>query len=251
MRTSRVVSAVLGLALAGPAVVAQEGTSADADTSKEAQKAAAAGGPTEVALKPLDDRIKAVQGKKFIKRLRFEIYPWVGVSLNDAFYRYYHGGLAGTFHIMEGLAVEGGLSGAPFRQVLEPVIFLRQQKSAIPADARYFGNAWANLQLSPIYGKMSIFSEWIMHYDVFVLGGAGLAVDSSQWFIHPQLHVGMGSRVFLFDWMVLRGELRGSAYPQWGPTIISNIQNQVTAMFGVGFYVPPFFDKETSVGRRK
>lgn len=248
MRTFRVLMTVGALSLAGAPVWAQE---ADADTSKEAARAGG-GGPTEVAAKPLDDRIKAVQGKKFIKRLRFEIYPWAGVSLNDAFYRYYHAGLAGTFHIMEGLAVEGGMSAAPIRQVLEPVIFLRQQKSAIPATGRYFGNVWMNLQLSPIYGKMAIFSEWIMHYDLFVLAGAGVVLDSAFWYLHPQLHCGIGSRVFLFDWMVLRADIRASAYPQGeGLTLISNIQNQLTAMAGVGFYIPPFFDHETSSGRRK
>lgn len=233
-----------------PASGAAAGGEADKDTSKEAQKGANAAAATEPAPKPLDDRIKAVQAKAFIKRLRFEVYPWVGVSLNDAFYRYYHAGLAGTFHIMEGLAVEAGISGAPFRQVLEPVILLRSEKSAIPQTARYFGNVWANLQLSPIYGKMSIFSEWIIHYDTFFLAGAGAAVDSAFWYVHPQIHFGAGQRIFLLDWLVLRFDLRASAYPQ---TIyqLSNVQNQITAMAGVGFYIPPWFDKETSVGSRK
>jgi outer membrane beta-barrel protein len=241
-------------ALLGGAAVearAQEKSGAsDTDTSKEAQKAASTSSASEPAIKPLDDRIKAVQGKKFIKRLRFEIQPWMGVSLNDAFYRYYHAGLSGTFHIMEGLAIEGGISGSPVRQVLEPVIFLRQQKSAIPETARYFGNAWASLQLSPIYGKMSLFSEWIVHYDTYFLGGAGLVLDSSFFYVHPQLHFGVGQRFFLFDWMVLRAEVRASAYPQ-GSLLISNIQNQLTAMLGVGFYIPPFFEHETTVGTRK
>jgi len=223
---------------------------ADAETSKESKASggAAAGGPQEAAVQPLDDRIKSVQGKKFLKRLRAEIYPFVGVSLNDAFYRYYHVGAAGTFHVFEGLAFELGFSGAPVRQVLEPVIFLRQNKSAIPEVARYFGNVWGNVQLSPIYGKMSLFSEWIIHYDVFALAGLGAAFDSAVTYIHPQAHVGVGSRVFLFDWLVLRGDLRGSMYPQ-GFIGISNLQSQVTAMFGLGVYIPPFFTSD-SPGRK-
>ena len=236
--------AVMALLAAMPAGAAAQAAAAkpasssdlDAETSKEGSRAKEAPPPK---IKALDDRIKAVQGKKFIKRLRFEIYPWAGVSLNDAFYRYYHTGLAGTFHIMEGLAVEGGISAAPVRQVLEPVIFLREAKSAVPATARYFGNVWANLQVSPIYGKMSIFSEWILHYDTFFLAGAGLALDSAEWYVHPQVHVGMGQRIFLFDWLVLRGDIRASMYPQ-GRLLISNVQSQVTAMAGVGFYIPPF-----------
>ncbi|MEW5854455.1 MAG: outer membrane beta-barrel domain-containing protein [Myxococcota bacterium] len=216
----------------------------DTDVSKEAgastsQAPSQAG--SDAAVKPLDDRIKAVQQKKFIKRLRAEIFPWAGVTLNDAFYRYYSVGLSGTFHIMDSLAVELNASVAPIRQVLEPVIFLRQNKSAIPQAARYFGNIGANLQLSPIYGKVALFSEWIIHFDTFFLGGLGLAADSAGTLIHPQVTMGIGQRVFLFDWLVLRADVRGSLYPQLYLFGVSNLQNQVTALLGVGFYIPPTF----------
>lgn len=240
------------LAAGSPALAQQKsqgsGETVDSDTSKESGRTKEAAGPKAV---PLDDRIKAVVGKKFQKRLRFEVFPWLGVSLNDAFYRYYHGGIAGTFHLFEGLAFEGGLSAAPVRQVLEPVIFLRQSKSAVPQVARYFGNVYGNVQFSPIYGKMALFGEWIIHHDLFFLGGLGLALDSAEWYVHPQVHMGVGERIYLFEWMALRAEVRGSAYPQ-GRLLISNIQSQMTALVGVSFFIPPFAIKDTpGLGKRK
>ena len=230
-----------GAAAEQPAVGGQ-----DKDAAKE-EKASSSGSSS--LGKALDDRIKAVQGKKFLKRLRFELLPWAGTTLNDAFYQYFHTGLNGTFHIMEGLAVEAGFSVAPMRIELPTVLLLRQNKSAVPEAARYFCNVYADLQVSPIYGKMAIFSEWIIHYDMFFKGGAGLAVDSSQWYVHPQVTVGMGQRLFLFDWMVLRADIQGSLYPQ-GRLLISAVQNHIVALAGVGFYIPPFFTSDTGARRR-
>jgi outer membrane beta-barrel protein len=247
------VVTVLGLGgVAG--VSAQEAAAApeqasaggDKDVGREEKASSSAGSRLG---KSLDDRIKSVQGKKFLKRLRFELLPWTGLTLNDAFYQYFHTGLNGTFHIFEGLAVEAGFSVAPLRIELPTVLLLRQNKSAVPEAARYFGNVYADLQVSPIYGKMSLFSEWVIHYDMFFKGGAGLAVDSSQWYVHPQVTVGMGQRVFLFDWLVLRADIQGSLYPQ-GRLLISAVQNHVVALLGVGFYIPPFFTSETGARRR-
>ena len=59
----------------------------------------------------------------------------------------------------------------------------------------------------------------------------------------------MGQRIFLFDWLVLKRDIRGSTYPQ-GFIGISNMQNQLTAMVGVGFYIPPFINRDSSGGSR-
>lgn len=245
--------AALSLGAAGTALAQAGEGSQDADTSKESRTSDAAAAAAATST-PLEDRIKAVQQKRFLKRLRVELFPWAGATLNDAFYQYFHTGAAATFHVMEGLAVEAGASVAPVRVELPSVILLRQNKSAVPQAPRYFGNVNANLQLSPIYGKMSLMSEWIVHYDMFVLGGGGLAFDSSDILVHPEITVGVGQRLFVMDWMVLRADLRGSLYPQLQNKLtmpISNLQNQITALVGVGFYIPPSFSYETVVGTKR
>ena len=62
--------------------------------------------------------------------------------------------------------------------------------------------------------------------------------------------LGIGQRIFLFDFLVLRGDLRGTLYPQ-GFLGVSNVQNQVTAMLGVGFYIPPSFSYDSASGSKK
>lgn len=265
---TRAVLVLAALLAVSPAVSAQEGMDfgADpaatddpaapveappADGAAPADGATAADGAVDPNVSALDeginltlqDRIKAVSRKVFLKANRFELFPSLGVTTNDPFYRTWSIDGRAAWHINDALAVELGGAYVPpfFIEKLPTVDLLREQAQLINADAKLLGRADLGITFSPIYGKVAILSDAIIHFDTFAIAGAGAVFDSNQEFVHPAMDIGAGLRVFLLRWLVVRADLRDYVYPQdrFG---ISTLQNLLTLNLGVGFYLPPDFE---------
>lgn len=107
-------------------------------------------------------------------------------------------------------AVSGGygLKTAAFRELEGPMY------GVAPDAYRYLAGVSGDLQWAPIYAKMNLAGSKIVHYDVYVLAGAGLSVEDSM--VLPDLEIalapgaalGIGSRFFLSKDAALRVQLR-------------------------------------------
>ena len=220
---------------------------ADAETQEQSEVSDEGIGLT------LQDRIKAVSRKVFIKEGRFELAPFGGVSVNDAFFRRWTIGSRASYHIFDSLSIDAGGAVNVFSETLPSVRIVGGEIGVISDDAALFGYADIGGTFSPIYGKFSLMSEWIVHFDTFVSGGVGLTVDSNRYTflgqelpdlvpgINPAAEVGFGGRVFLLRWLVLRIDFRDYIYPQYRSNI-STLQNLFMLNVGLGFYFP--FDFE-------
>jgi outer membrane beta-barrel protein len=191
----------------------------------------------------LQDRIKAVSRKTFLKEGRFELQPAVMVTANDPFYRSWFLAGRAAYHINDAFAIELGGGYVPpfFVEQLPPVDVLREQALLINADAKLIGFLDAGVTFSPIYGKVAVLSDQIIHFDAFLIAGAGAVFDTNETFFHPAMNVGAGARVFILRWLVARVDVRDYVYPQ-DRTGISTLQNLLLVSAGVGFYFPFDFD---------
>lgn len=256
---------VAAAALLAPSVRAQDGgmdfgSDAGAETPPPAEapaepatavEAPAAAAAPDVPVSALDeginltlqDRIKAISRKVFLKANRFELFPALGVTTNDPFYRTWSIDGRAAWHLNDALAIEVGGAYVPpfFIEKLPTVDLLREQAQLINADAKLLGRVDAGITFSPLYGKVAILSDAIIHFDAFAIAGAGAVFDTNQEFVHPSMDVGAGVRVFLLRWLVVRADLRDYVYPQ-DRYAISTLQNLLTLNLGVGFYLPPDFD---------
>lgn len=260
---------VVGLVSLPTAAIAQNdfdfgddavGETADADDAPPVQEAPTSEAPVEAeplpepAAEPAgesdavtgtnltqEDRIRAVSRKTFLKRERFELTPFGGVSTNDSFFRRWTVGARASYHLVDSLSLEVGGAWNAFTEELESVGFLRRTQNAITNDALFFGYADAGVTFAPVYGKVAVMKEWIIHFDAFVSGGIGATFDSNASIVHPAMEMGVGTRIFLLRWLVVRAELRDYIYPQ-DRSNISAIQNMLMFNLGVGFYFP--FDYE-------
>lgn len=190
------------------------------------------------------DRIKAVSRKTFLKRHRFYLSPNAGTTINDSFYRQYMVGGSLGFHIVENLSIE--VSGAYnlFTERLPPVTFLRKNARAIPAEVLLFGHAEVGAAFTPVYGKFAVFREWIIHFDAYVAGGVGVVIESGQEIpLYPAANLGVGGRVFVLPWLVVKADIRDYAYAQQIGKI-STLQNLLVFSVGVSVYFPFDFDYE-------
>ena len=208
----------------------------------------------------LDDRIRAVSRKVFIKAGRFELLPFGGISTNDAFFQRWTVGSRLSYHIVDSLSLDIGGAWSFWSWQLDPVRTVKKQLNAITDDAVFYGYSDVGFNFSPIYGKFALMSEWIIHFDAFVSGGMGVTLDSNQytflgdplpdWMpgVNPAAEIGIGTRIFLFPWMILRVDLRDYAYPQYRNGI-STFQNLLMLNVGLGFYFPFGFEYENTAAR--
>lgn len=198
----------------------------------------------------LQDRIKAVSRKTFLKTGRFELTPNAMFTVNDPFFRTITVGGRVAWHLNEAFALEVGGNYVPpgFIQALEPVDLVREKLTLINADNDVIGLADVGLTFSPLYGKMAVFGDGIIHFDGFVSAGVGATFDNGADLIHPAMNVGVGGRIFLTRWLVLRGDLRDYIYPQ-DKAGISTLQNLVFVSLGLGFYFPLDFDYQFEAAR--
>jgi outer membrane beta-barrel protein len=208
----------------------------------------------------LDDRIRAVSRKVFVKAGRFELLPFGGISTNDAFFQRWTAGARMSYHLMDSFSIDLGGAYSFWSWQLDPVRTVKQQLNAITDDAVFYGYGDLGFNFSPIYGKFALMSEWIIHFDAFVSGGLGTTFDSNQytflgdplpgWMpgINPAAEIGIGTRIFLFPWLIFRLDLRDYAYPQYRGGI-STLQNLLMLNVGLGFYFPFNFEYENTAAR--
>ena len=94
---------------------------------------------------------------------------------------------------------------------LPTVDLLREQAQLINADSKLLGRADAGITFSPIYGKVAILSDAIIHFDAFAVAGGGAVFDTNFSdvdplnFVHPAMDVGAGMRVTVRGTIVNKG----------------------------------------------
>jgi outer membrane beta-barrel protein len=210
-----------------------------------------------------EDKVKPVSGQLYQKAGKLELtIPSASLSLNDAFYSKYM--LAGKFgyHLSEYFSV--ALTGAAgFTSTTGSTVVCRAQTTGgatcqtaapeqlyqVPGQIRWI--AGAELAFSPVYGKLNLFAEKAIHFDLYVLGGPDLvsyrdvipAADAKPGVPTPGNatavggHVGVGGRIFLASFMALRLEAKDVIYSVSNLST-GSLQNQLFADVGLSFFVP-------------
>jgi outer membrane beta-barrel protein len=194
------------------------------------------------ARRNLIDRIRSVQRKTFLKKKRVELYPYLAMDLNDPFYQHYVAGAALAFHLADSFALElrgGAVLGSVEQNSIKLV---RVKAGAICEDCpqfKYHGDL--NMGWAPIYGKLSLFGESILHFDTyFSVGGGVFATDAG---VNPAINLGIGQRYFLSDWVVARVEVRDYVFMD-SRNEIADIQNLVLLSLSVSGFFPTSFEYE-------
>ncbi len=237
-----------------------------------AQKASSedeAGDVSEVdkdASGPLKDRIRPVSGHLFLMDGRFEVSPGIGLSLRDAFWQKVGFGAAFTYHFTETIGVSARatynlslVSGSA--QICDPA----GGGCAVPTvpELTTFNGATANvafgymslltsvdLQWSPLYGKIALFSEKILNFNMYGLAGPTFLMYGPNNQFTVGGNIGLGFRFFLNEWLTIRLELRDVLYNEVGarPDREGNIQNsfrnQLMMELGFSMFFPTLFHEE-------
>ncbi len=213
-------------------------------------------------------KIPPVSGQLYRKAGRLELTLGGNLSLNDAFYSKYFGGVKLAYHLNEYLSVGAQVAtGTAVRSGSAVVCDARngcsnasnQALYQVPGHLKMLGGleaAW-----SPIYGKLNLAAERVAHFDLSLLLGADYityekvvsATDAATLAAAGQRppdastvggHVGLGFRLFLSEWLAARVEFKDYVYvvpvPNWqeGGAARKDVQNQLFTELGLSFFFP-------------
>jgi outer membrane beta-barrel protein len=204
---------------AKPADVAQP-------AAKDARKPATAS-PLAAQDPALGDKVKAVQKKGFLKKGRFEIAPTFALSVNDAFYQKFGGGLRLAYSLQDSFALAvRGTYFTPYRTE-----YVRDGKLAFQSQllsSQLYRQAMVDGVWSPIYGKASFLEKSFAPRDE----GPHLATD-----------FGGGVRFYPKSWLAFELGLLATLYnDQPILSVPGTVQKVFVANVGLSFFLPPSFD---------
>lgn len=217
----------------------------DADLAQEADSSSSAQNVDAGTGKTLQERIRAVSRRSFLKANRFELTPHSGFSTSDPFTRSWVAGARGAWHFNEEFALDFGGAYAFYQQPLDIFEVLNAEISddarASLSSTALIGYADIGVTFSPFYGKVALASELVGHFDVFVSAGAAAVFDTSAQLVHPGLEIGLGSRLYLTRWLAARVDVRNYAYATQNGNELA-LANLTMLNFGLAFYLPLEFD---------
>jgi outer membrane beta-barrel protein len=217
------------------------------------------------------EEIFAVQQVYALRINRVEVMPSASFTLNDPFVSHTGVGLGLNywwtnvlalglnFIWYEGLEAESEL-GFQVR---------RSTRLSVPINQYQFA-AHLNFTYVPVYGKFSMFNEFIFQYDAYIVGGVGLMRTRPVPVIDPEVrrfdfdiriafNLGIGLRVFVTRWLAIFAEIRDYMYLEqlenlsvalgeqrtdpttWTQSSLA-FTNNVTAHLGLTFFLPPDFE---------
>jgi len=216
---------------------------------------------------PLKDRIPPVIRHVFLLKQRWELVPSVAFSFSDPFFAKYVFELSLTYNFSDtfgvmaraGYAADAISGSAQICTVNVSAGGTRGCRSPTYDEVNGKGTGQIQFlgaldaQWTPIYGKINLFGEWVVHFDFYgILGPAfvsylgppssGTTGSSSYFTVGGE--VGLGMRFFLNRWMTIRVELRDDIYSEKSPAVGGGnaVQNQLFIDLGVGFFFPTTFN---------
>ncbi len=211
------------------------------------QEPAKAGLPFSEQDVALGDKVKAVQRKGFIKRGRFEVAPMLSVSVNDAFYQKFGGGLRLAYNLQDSFAIAvRGAYYTPYRtdNVREGKLAFQSQL----LSSQLYGQAMLDGVWSPIYGKAAFLGASIIHFDLFLSAGFGMVWTATS--LSPRnegphfaTDLGGGVRFYPKEWLAFELGLMATLYPdQPVESVPGTIQKVFAANVGLSFFFPTTFE---------
>jgi len=187
------------------------------------------------------DTISAVQKRPLQQAHRLEILPYGEMSIADPYLQRWGGGLRVMVHLREGLSLGLDASGLSTWQTEELVIARRELHARI-LDSRQQGALLALASIAPLYGKVALPGDGIVHFETFFdagLGGVLTETDATRG-VRPALTGGIGQRIFINDGFALTARVGGNLYAEH---LIVDGRSQTKAMgfwnliLGLSFYL--------------
>jgi len=218
----------------------------------------------DAAKKDMHEQMYAVQQIYALRYHRFEIQPGWNFTFNDQFVSHPGPVLGLNYYITNVLAI--GLGGGYYfnNDSKFNAQTRRAARVAVPLTEYQWQGA-LNFTYVPMYGKFAGFSDFIFHYDAYIVGGVGAISTRPIAVVDPDnrsfkwgspkvdFNIGIGLRVFLNRWFAIDLEMRDYIFiDKLENTLIvmgketdqstwydqTKLTNAVQAQVGVSIFLP-------------
>jgi len=163
---------------------------------------------------PLKKRAKVVQKKLYPRAGKHELSLFFGINPADSFVLSLVEGLRYNYHINEmfGVQVVGGYMQS-FDKSDTKLLTDNADKGGLSIDEEFIKNAeieWfvgADFVFYPVYGKFSLMSDVIAHYDIGIyVGCAVMALGGDDDKYRPAPDLGLVANIYFNNWLSLRAD---------------------------------------------
>jgi len=172
--------------------------------------------------------------QSFVKLNRHELTLQGGYYVSDLLDGTFIVGAAYTYHINEDVGIEASFG---FSQVRSTVAKRLEQDRSVtvlpPADKVYL--VFTDLIWSPVHGKLRMFADTVLHFDIYGAAGVGLIDNATSLGAAGQF--GLGSKLFLGRSWAIRLDVRDHVYKQQILSSTSYV-NDISLTLGVSLFLP-------------
>src|ERR1700760_1816940 len=187
------------------------------------------------------DTITAVQKRPLRQAKRVELTPYGEMSLGDPYLQRRGGGLRVMYHLREGLSL--GLDGSGFATYrTQELVVARTELHANVIESREKWGLLAVGAIAPIYGKVALPGDALVHFETFFdlgMGGALTETDATSG-LRPMVAAGIGQRIFVSESVAFTARVGGNAYAERA-IVDGSPQTKVMGFwsfrFGLSYYI--------------
>ena len=183
--------------------------------------------------------IEAKRGRRmdqrdFTKAARHELTLQGGYYVSDLLDGTFLVGAAYTYHLTEDVGIEASFGYSQVRSSVAKRLEQDRGVTILPKEDRVY-LVFTDLVWSPLHGKMRVFADTIVHFDLHAAVGVGVIDNSTSYGAAGQF--GLGGKILLGKMWGLRLDLRDHLYRQ---QILQANQyvNDIALTIGVSVFLP-------------
>jgi outer membrane beta-barrel protein len=181
-----------------------------------------------------EKRGRRANERDFTKTARHEITAQGGYFVSDLFDGTFVVGGAYTYHLTEDVGIEASFGYSQVRSSVAARLEKDRAVTVLPKEDRVY-LAFTDLVWSPVHGKMRLFADSIVHFDIHGAIGVGIIDNATSFGAAGQF--GLGTKIFLSPSWALRLDVRDHLYRQQVLAVNQYVQD-FSLTLGVSVFLP-------------
>jgi outer membrane beta-barrel protein len=172
--------------------------------------------------------------RDFVKSARHELTLQGGYYVSDLLDGTFVVGAAYTYHLTEDVGVEASFGYSQVRSTVAKRLEADRGVSILPKEDRVY-LVFTDLVWSPVHGKMRIFADSIVHFDIYGAIGVGVIDNATSYGAAGQF--GLGAKVLLGKSWSIRLDVRDHLYRQQVLQVNQYVQD-FSLTLGLSVFLP-------------
>jgi outer membrane beta-barrel protein len=190
--------------------------------------------PVEKAKLIAQKRGRRADERDFVKTARHELTVQGGYYVSDLLDGTFVVGGAYTYHLTEDAAIEASFGYSRVSSSVAARLEQDRGVTILPKQDRVY-LVFTDLVWSPVHGKMRMFADSIIHFDIYGVAGVGIIDNATSFGAAGQF--GLGTKIFLSPSWAVRLDVRDQLYKQQILSVRQYV-NDFSLTLGVSVFLP-------------